>query len=71
MLAIIRSSLNHSLAWLDLPPRLCAVIGGGARASAVRAEEVFPVGVSKVCGSGGGSSHARLIEPAKPAREHV
>ena len=33
-----------SLAWLDLPPRLCAVVGG----------------VSKVCGRGKGSSRARL-----------
>ena len=45
-----------SLAWLDLPPRLCAVVGGGARLQ----RHVFLVGVSKVCGSGRGSSHTRL-----------
>ena len=52
-----------SLAWLDLPPRLCAVyvVGSGVRASAAHALfGVFPVGVSKVCRSGRGSSRTRL-----------
>ena len=44
-----------SLAWLDLPPRLCAVVGGRARASAAHAE----LGLG-LCGSGRGSNHARL-----------